>query len=206
MYIYNMKIPIPDSIEAIIFDLDGTLADTMPVHYKACQLVCNEHGFDFPLDFFIEKAGMPTITVFELLMKELDLNYDGEKLGQKKEEKFLELIPEVKAIPEVESILLNYLNKIPLAIGSGGQNHSIDLTLKAIGHEDKFDAIVGCEDVANHKPEPDTFLKAAKLMNVSPENCLVLEDGEPGIVAATRANMIAINVKDFIGEPNYQKK
>lgn len=194
---------IPDHIEGIIFDLDGTLADTMPLHYKACQLVCLEKGFDFPLDFFIEKAGMPTITVFELLIKDLNKNIDGAILGQAKEDKFLELVHEVQPIPLVDELLVKNKGKRKLAIGSGGQIHTIDLILKAINRTDDFDSIVGCEHVSNHKPHPDTFLLAAEQMGLAPEKCIVLEDGDPGIEAAKSAGMDWIDVRNHIGPVGY---
>lgn len=197
-------IKVPENTKAIIFDLDGTLADTMPLHYKACQLVCRENGFDFPLSYFLEKAGIPTIQVFEMLVKDLNIEHDGKALGRQKEQRVLDLVHEVKAIAEVESILLSNYNKMPLAIGSGGERKTIELTLNAIGHSDKFDAIVGAEDVQRHKPFPDTFLKAAEQMGVDPVDCLVLEDGEPGIQAAQAAGMMVIDVRPHISGPHYE--
>lgn len=191
-------IQIAEGTQAIIFDLDGTLADTMPVHYKACQIVCNELGFDFPEDYFYQEAGKPTIEVFNNLMLKLDLPYDGTKLGQKKEAKFLELIPEVKPLKIVAELANAHKNKLPMAIGSGGQKHSVNLTLDVIGYNNFFDAIVSCDDVKHHKPHPETFLKAAELLNVNPENCLVLEDGDPGIQAAISARMQYIDVRPLI--------
>ncbi len=195
---------IPNHIEALIFDLDGTLADTMPLHYKACQIVCLEQGFDFPLDFFIAKAGMPTISVFELLLKELNKDIDGAILGQAKEDKFLELVHEIKPIKLVDDLLVANKGKRKMAIGSGGQIHTIDLILKVINRTNDFESIVGCEHVSKHKPHPDTFLLAAEQMNIAPEKCLVLEDGDPGIEAAKAAGMEWIDVREHIGPVGYE--
>lgn len=191
-------IKLPENYKAFIFDLDGTLADTMPVHYKACQIVCNEHGFDFPEDYFYKEAGKPTLEVFRNLVKMLGKDIDGNILGQSKEEKFLELINLVTPLEIVAKIALDHKGKIPMAIGSGGQRYSVDLTLKVINFDGFFDSVVSCDDVKNHKPHPDTFLKAAKEMGVDPKDCVVFEDGDPGIEAAKSAGMQWIDVREYL--------
>lgn len=191
-------IEIPEGIKAIIFDLDGTLADTMPVHYKACQIACNSLGFDFPEDYFYAEAGKPTLEVFQNLMVKLNLPHDGKAVGQQKEEQFLELISEVTPLKIVSDVADEYKGKLPMAIGSGGQAHSVDLTLKVIGYDNFFDAVVSCDDVKHHKPHPETFLLAAEKMGVNPEDCVVFEDGDPGINAAKSANMQYIDVREYL--------
>ncbi|MFL2582598.1 MAG: HAD family hydrolase [Flavobacteriales bacterium] len=192
-------IDLPSSFKAFIFDLDGTLADTMSVHYKACQLVCNRNGFDFPEDYFYQEAGKPTLEVFRNLILKLGIKgIDGNELGQEKEKKFLELIPSVKPVKFVSQIAKKYKGKIPMAIGSGGQRNTVELTLTAIGFDDFFDSIVTCDDVEYHKPHPETFLKAALEMGVEPHECVVFEDGDPGLEAAKTAGMMTIDVRYYI--------
>jgi beta-phosphoglucomutase-like phosphatase (HAD superfamily) len=191
-------IKFPCNYKALIFDLDGTLADTMPVHYKACQIVCNKYGFDFPEDFFYAEAGKPTLAVFELLMKKLGKDLDGSLLGIEKETVFLSLIQEVKPLDLIAEIAVFNKGKVPMAIGSGGQRRSVDLTLEAIGMSDYFDIIVSCDDVKKFKPNPETFLKAATQMNVAPKDCLVFEDGDLGINAARDGGMMVVDVRQFL--------
>ena len=191
-------IKFPCNYKALIFDLDGTLADTMPVHYKACQIVCNKYGFDFPEDFFYAEAGKPTLAVFELLMKKLGKDLDGSLLGIEKETVFLSLIQEVKPLDLIAEIAVFNKGKVPMAIGSGGQRRSVDLTLEAIGMSDYFDIIVSCDDVKKFKPNPETFLKAATQMNVAPKDCLVFEDGDLGIDAARSGGMMVVDVRQFL--------
>ena len=191
-------IKFPCNYKALIFDLDGTLADTMPVHYKACQIVCNKYGFDFPEDFFYAEAGKPTLAVFELLMKKLGKDLDGSLLGIEKEAVFLSLIYEVKPLDLIAEIAVFNKGKVPIAIGSGGQRRSVDLTLEAIGMSDYFDIIVSCDDVKKFKPNPETFLKAATQMNVAPKDCLVFEDGDLGIDAARNGGMMVVDVRQFL--------
>lgn len=187
--------------QAIIFDLDGTLADTMPLHYKASQEICNSFGFDFPLDYFLQEAGRPTIDVFVDLMQKLNNGLDGKALAIKKEDRFLELLPTVTPINEVFAIAQKFHGKIPLAIGSGGQRKAVEETLNALGIMNMFDAIVSADDVIKHKPHPDTFLKAAKIMGIPPELCIVFEDGPPGIQAAIAAKMDVIDIRAYL-KPN----
>ena len=191
-------IKFPCNYKALIFDLDGTLADTMPVHYKACQIVCNKYGFDFPEDFFYAEAGKPTLVVFELLMKKLGKDLDGRLLGIEKEAVFLSLIHEVKPLDLIAEIAIFNKGKVPMAIGSGGQRRSVDLTLEAIGMANYFDVIVSCDDVKKFKPNPETFIKAATQMNVAPKDCLVFEDGDLGIDAARDGGMMVVDVRQFL--------
>lgn len=191
-------IKFPCNYKALIFDLDGTLADTMPVHYKACQIVCNKYGFDFPEDFFYAEAGKPTLAVFELLMKKLGKDLDGSLLGIEKETVFLSLIQEVKPLDLIAEIAVFNKGKVPMAIGSGGQRRSVDLTLEAIGMANYFDVIVSCDDVKKFKPNPETFIKAATQMNVAPKDCLVFEDGDLGIDAARDGGMMVVDVRQFL--------
>ncbi|MFT6716173.1 MAG: beta-phosphoglucomutase-like phosphatase (HAD superfamily) [Saprospiraceae bacterium] len=184
--------------EGIIFDLDGTIADTMPLHYQASQEICNEHGFDFPLNFFFSEAGRPTIDVFIDLMKSLGNGLDGKALAIAKEKRFLELLPSVKPVEKVLAVAKHYHNKIPLAIGSGGQRKAVEQTLDTLGITNLFTSIVSADDVTKHKPYPDTFIKCAFEINVDPNKCIVFEDGPPGIVAAKSASMGVVNVNDFI--------
>ena len=191
-------IKFPCNYKALIFDLDGTLADTMPVHYKACQIVCNKYGFDFPEDFFYAEAGKPTLAVFELLMKKLGKDLDGSLLGIEKEAVFLSLIHEVKPLDLIAEIAIFNKGKVPMAIGSGGQRRSVNLTLEAIGLANYFDVIVSCDDVKKFKPNPETFIKAATQMNVAPKDCLVFEDGDLGIDAARDGGMMVVDVRQFL--------
>ena len=192
-------IVIPQHIKGIIFDLDGTLADTMPIHYKACQLACREYGVEFPYDFFIEKAGIPTLKVFELFVNTYDhKNIDGVVLGKQKEKLFLDLLSTTQAISAAETLLIQNLGKRKIAIGSGGQKISVVKTLKAIGHLEHIDVIVSADDVTHHKPAPDTFLDCAKKLNLLPNECIVLEDAELGFEAAKQAGMEFIDINNHI--------
>ena len=190
-------ISIPSSTKALIFDIDGTLADTMSVHYEACQIVCKKRGFEFPLAFFLAKAGMPTLVVFKLLMEDLKLPYDGIALGHEKEVVFLSLIHKVKPMPIVADLAKEYHGKLPMALGTGGGTEVATRIMQAIGMQDLFDVMISADDVVQPKPHPETFLKGAEFLNIAPEFCLVFEDGQPGIDAAVSGGMQYIDVRPF---------
>lgn len=182
----------------LIFDMDGTLADSMPVHFLAWKLTALEHGFVYTEELFYGLAGMPTHKIVPVVNEKLGLSLDPEKFSKRKEELFLENLKDVKPIEPVADIVRKFNGKLPMSIGTGGKKYIAELTLKMIGFDGWFDAIVAADDVANHKPFPDTFLRCAELMGVEPQFCQVFEDGEMGLLAAERAGMIATDVRPYL--------
>lgn len=193
-----MKIDINNSTKGLIFDMDGTLADSMPMHFLAWKLTAAENGFEYTEKQFLETAGMPTFKIVTVINNELGLNLDPVKFSKRKEEHFLNNIEDVKLIEPVADIVREYHNRLPMSIGTGGKKEIAKLTLRILGFEKYFDIIVSAEDVVNHKPFPDTFLKCAELMKVNPEFCQVFEDGEMGLTAAKRAGMIVTDVRPYL--------
>ncbi|MFQ3576473.1 MAG: HAD-IA family hydrolase [Cytophagales bacterium] len=183
--------------KAIIFDLDGTLADTMPTHLKACKVVFGKMGYDFPEDYFYAMAGVPTEVTFKDYLTKINLNHDAHQLAIEKENTFLELLPEVKALDKVAEIARSNKGIVPMAVGSGGTKEVVEKTLKNIGFENFFDTIVTFEDVKNPKPHPDTFLLCAEKLNIEPADCVVYEDADLGIEAAKRAGMAFVDVREM---------
>jgi len=193
-----MKIEIDKKARGLIFDMDGTLADSMPIHFKAWKLTAAENGFEYTEKQFLETAGMPTIKIVPVINKDLGLKLDPEQFSRRKEELFLENIKDVKLIEPVADIVKEYHNKLPMSIGTGGKKSIAKLTLEILGFDKYFDIIVSAEDVVNHKPHPDTFLKCAEQMKVAPEFCQVFEDGEMGIAAGKKAGMIVTDVRPYL--------
>jgi len=193
-----MKIEVNKNTKGLIFDMDGTLADSMPIHFMAWKLTAAENGFEYTEKQFLETAGMPTHKIVPVINKELGLNLDPVKFSQRKDEHFLNNIGDVKLIEPVANIVREYHNILPMSIGTGGKKEIAKLTLKIMGFEKYFDIIVSAEDVINHKPDPDTFLKCAGLMGIPPELCQVFEDGEMGLIAGKRAGMIVTDVRPYL--------
>jgi len=178
-----------------IFDCDGTLADTMPLHYRAWKRILAEHGMGFSESLFYELGGRPTELIFDLLRREHGLIIgDLAAAIERKEEYFAGLIGEVKPIEAVVDVARQWHGLAPLAVASGGLRRYVELTLDVIGIRSLFDAVVCVEDYARAKPFPDPFLEAARRMNVPPETCLVFEDSVLGLEAATAAGMQSVFV------------
>jgi HAD superfamily hydrolase (TIGR01509 family) len=191
-------IPVFPETRALIFDIDGTLVDSMPIHYKASQLICNSFGFDFPLDFFLANAGTPTEEVFKLLIKKLGLHLDGDAIGKLKDVKYLELMKEAKPLKEVYEVALKYNRILPIALGTGATRAVAMQTLEAAGIHKMFDIIVTADDVKKGKPAPDTFLLCAEKMGMEARFCQVFEDADPGILAARTAGMMVTDIRQYV--------
>lgn len=181
--------------QAIIFDCDGTLTDSMPVHFLAWQETMQRHGIVFPETRFYELAGVPTDRIISLLSQEQGIDLDVSAASIEKEAAFLELLHLLEPIEVILEVAEHFRNRIPLAVASGGFREVIIKQLQAIDCLDWFDVIVTAEDTQRHKPFPDVFLEAASRMQVAPENCLVYEDADLGLQAAQAAGMDAIDVR-----------
>jgi beta-phosphoglucomutase family hydrolase len=190
-----------DQASGVIFDCDGTLVDSMPVHYLAWHRTMTEAGITFEEERFYALGGMPTHRIIEMLSQEQKIAVDPHVTAQQKENAFLALIHLLEPIPIVVEVAATLRGKKPIAVASGGFRDVIQKQLALIGIADWFDALVTAEDTQRHKPEPDVFLEAAKRLGVPPQQCLVFEDADLGIEAARRAGMACIDVRD-----HYQSK
>jgi HAD superfamily hydrolase (TIGR01509 family) len=189
-----MLILPPGDFDAYIFDCDGTLADTMPTHYKAWVTALGEHARDFPEALFYELGGVPTSRIVEILNERHGHTLPVAETVEIKERLFLELSHEVAAIEPVVALARQYHGIKPLAVASGGHRRIVMTTLRALGIADLFQTIVCAEDYQRGKPSPDPFLEAALRLHVAPERCLVFEDTATGIAAATAAGMQSVLV------------
>ena len=193
-----MLLDISPKTEALIFDLDGTLADTMPSHYLSWKKLADAQNFEFTEELFYSLAGVPTQKIALLLNDKYGLSLDPEKVEEEKESMFLEIVGKtLKPVNAVVDILKKYYGKMPVSCGTGNIREIALLTLEYIGLDGYFDIIVTAEDVNYPKPHPETFLKCAKLMGVKPDVCQVFEDGEPGLRAAKEAGMFASDVRPY---------
>ena len=193
-----MKIQIPEGdFDGYIFDCDGTLADTMPLHYEAWCMAL-ENKSEFPEALFYELGGMPAREVIQVLNERYGHNMPADATSQYKEKLFVELIPRILPIEPVVEFVHEFYGHKPLAVASGGHRSIVIKTLTALGIVDKFAAIVGAEDYKNGKPAPDPFLEAAKRIGVPPERCLAFEDTQIGIAAAEAAGMRTVLVPSRI--------
>jgi HAD superfamily hydrolase (TIGR01509 family) len=182
--------------DAVVFDCDGTLVDSMPAHFDAwCEaLALYGAGGVFKEDVFFAMGGRPTRDIVVELNDEYDLHLDPEAVAFAKREAFLKRLNTVTLIDEVATFAESLRGKVPMAIASGGTRMVIEKILQAVGISDWFDEVVTADDVTEGKPAPDVFLHAARLLGVRPAKCLALEDAPSGILAARRAGMQVLAV------------
>jgi HAD superfamily hydrolase (TIGR01509 family) len=187
--------PKPD--RAFIFDLDGTLADTMPSHFVAWTEIAARHGFSFPEARFYSLGGVPTAKIAALLIGEAALALDPVAIALEKEKLYYDQLAkgDVKPIPAVIELARRHRAEGPLAIASGSVRRLVTRTLDALGIAGWFAAVVAAEDTARHKPEPDVFLEAARRLDADPAVCTVYEDTDIGLEAARRAGMTPVDVR-----------
>lgn len=196
-----MKLEIHPDARALIFDLDGTLSDSLPVHIASWHVVCRKLNCTFDERIIVELTGAPTISFAERIKKEQNLAVDPEEIVLMKQQEFRKNINLIKPHDAVINLMKNAYGKIPLAVGTGASRLSAMLQLQELGIDHFFDVIITADDVTSHKPEPDTFLQCARHLKVEPFHCQVFEDGELGMIAARKAGMILTDVRPFVSDP-----
>jgi HAD superfamily hydrolase (TIGR01509 family) len=191
--------PKPD--RAFIFDLDGTLADTMPAHFVAWTAVAGRYGLTFPEARFYALGGVPTAKIAGILIAEAGLTLDPVAVALEKEQLYYDGLASGGVLRGIEPVLAlarSHRAEGPLAVASGSVRRLVTRTLATLGITDWFTAVVAAEDTARHKPEPDVFLEAARRLDADPVTCTVYEDTDIGLEAARRAGMIAVDVRKLL--------
>lgn len=188
-------------IKGFIFDLDGTLADTMPLHLEAWNELGNPLGLELSHEDHLRYAGMPTVAIAKKLAKERNIPLNAAEFVAKKEILFTKhKLPQVKIMQSVAPFLYDLQGKIPMAVGTGSTRETAQKVIDYLKVETYIKALVSADDVANHKPAPDTFLACAEQIKVAPENCLVFEDANLGMQAAKAGGMQAVNITEHSNE------
>ncbi|GAA0510531.1 phosphatase [Paractinoplanes deccanensis] len=187
--------PLPEGeFDAYLFDCDGTIADSMPIHYKAWQQALGEWGADFPEELFYAWGGRTPVAVIQELNARQGLAMPVDVVNERREQVFQELLPTVAAVPEVVEHIEAAYGTVPFAVVSGSSRESVTASLTTLGLLDRFDVMVCAGEYLNGKPDPECFLTAATLLGVAPERCVVFEDAELGLQAAAAAGMAAVRV------------
>ena len=186
-------------IKGLIFDCDGTLADTMPLHWRAWQAIAARHKLHFPQDRFYALGGVPSRDILKMLGKEQGILLDPIAVAREKEAEYLPLIAQVEPINAVVGVARENYGKVPMAVASGGTREIIGQVLERVGIRSLFDVIVTSEDIVHQKPAPDIFLEAARRIGVPPRFCRAYEDTDLGLQAIRAAGMEAVDVRQLRG-------
>jgi len=189
----KLQLPLGD-FRAYLFDCDGTIVDSMPLHYIAWKKALAEWGAAFDEELFYAWGGKPPIKIIADLNQMYGLEMPVQAVAEYKEILYFEQLPELKPVPEVFEIIESARGRIPFAVVSGSTRESIIKSLTVVNMLDWFPVIVGSEDYARSKPAPDVFLAGAHRLGVTPETCLVFEDAPIGIEGATAAGMASVKV------------
>ena len=186
-----------ETLKGIVFDCDGTLADTMPLHWRAWQAIAKRHNFHFPEDRFYSLGGVPSRDILKMIGEEQRIALDHLAVAHEKEAEYLPLIAQVEPINTVVGVAREHFGKIPMAVASGGTRVIIEQVLEHLGIRKLFAAVVTSEDVTNQKPAPDIFLEAAKRIGVEAKFCRAYEDTDLGMQAIRAAGMEAVDVRSL---------
>lgn len=194
----DVSLQLPEgSYSGFIFDCDGTLVDSMPIHFEAWRTALTRHHapFEFSWDLFLRRAGMGLEDTVRELNLEFGSQLDPTVVVEDQLAAYSAGIAELKPI----DLVVDYARKMgvshPLAVASGGRREHVGRSLSVVGIRELFPTVVTREDVHRGKPDPEMFLLAAARMNVDPVACLVIEDSPLGILAARAAGMGAALVE-----------
>jgi len=200
-----MTFDITPGAKGLIFDLDGTLANTMPWHYQSWQKACLKFGISMDTAFLQEHTGVPGWKIAEDIIELSGMTgkISPDEIMNVKFNEFYLIQHNVTPIEPVTALVQKYYGKMPMSVGTGGHREAVEKTLEITGLREYFDILVTANDVTHYKPHPETFLKCAELMNVAPADCEVFEDGDLGLEAAKRAGMIATDVRGWY-DSNWQ--
>lgn len=193
-------IPVPDDIKGLIFDCDGTLVDSMPLHMKAWEEAVHLFGANFDPEFFFSKKGMRSKDIVAQFSLQSGKPLNGADVVRLKDNFFLQHIADVMPLPIVVDVVRRYHKILPMAVASGGGREIVERELQVTGIVNFFDVILTADDPFKPKPFPDLFLEAARRIGVQPSLCQVFEDGDLGLQAAENAGMLATDIRPFMHE------
>jgi len=190
-----MRLKLPEGkFEAYLFDCDGTIVDSMPLHYRAWKKALGEWDCEFSEKLFYDWGGLPVAEVISTLNRQQGLQMPVEEVEHRKEQLYYELLPQLRAVPEVLEHIEAQRGRIPFGVVSGSRRESVVASLTVVNLLDLFQAFVCAGEYKKSKPDPEAFLMAAEQLNVKPEACLVFEDTELGIQAAQAGGMFWVKV------------
>lgn len=196
----DVWVPEEGTFDGAIFDCDGTLADTMPLHYRSWCAALSARGAAMSETLFYDLGGVASIEIVRILNRQDGLTLAVEETAAEKEAHYVRLLPEAPPVARVVAIVRAWAARYPLAVASGGIRPLVETTLAGLGIRELFRAVVTAEDVTRGKPDPEIFLLAAERLGVAPARCVVFEDSDLGLEGARRAGMLAVDVRPWVEE------
>lgn len=197
---YSLSVPeVPTWVRGLIFDCDGTLVDTLPLHYIAWEETFAALGLVCPLEFLIQHNGKPTDQIVGLYNTKFGQNIDVEQFTADKERQTFLLLEQTQPLEPIAMLAREYQGRLPMAVVSGSNRPNVERALQAAGLRDLFPVVLTADDGFLPKPAPDLFLEAARRLAVEPDLCQVFEDADSGLEAARCAGMLATDVRPFGG-------
>ncbi len=190
-------IEIPKQAKGLIFDLDGTIANTMQHHFIAWRKAVLPYGIDFSANLFKSLTGTPRTATIVKLNELFGTEMNPEVVGSIKSVHFKTLVDLTEEIEVIADVIRKYHTILPMSVGTGSTKSGAKKTLEIVKMSHFFDIVITADDIENPKPHPETFLKCADLMGVKPQDCIVFEDGILGIEAAKKAGMMVVDVNDY---------
>ncbi|MEM6469476.1 MAG: HAD-IA family hydrolase [Planctomycetota bacterium] len=184
-----------EKYDGLIFDCDGTLADSMPVHFIAWRETLARHGIEFTETRFYSMGGMPSTKIVRVLASEMGKDVEPESVAQEKESHFKSMVNRVTLKRDVIAVAHHFRGRKPMAVASGSGRDVVFGQLEFLGLTELFPVVVTAEDTIKHKPEPEVFLEAARRLDVPPRGCVVFEDSPLGFQAAEAAGMDWVDVR-----------
>ncbi len=184
----------PQELRAILFDLDNVLVFSEEVHFRAWQMVMVQLGVSPLLLHFQSLIGIDDLTQSRILKEQFNIEEEVATIWQMKREAFFTLIPQGFSAPHGRDLFLQKATHFTRAVVSSSGQEVIKAVLKSENITDKFDFIIGHEDCASHKPNPEPYLLALEKANLKPHQALVIEDSPSGITAALRAHIPVVGI------------
>lgn len=188
---------VDGEFDAIIFDCDGTLVDTAPVHLRGLQDALQERGLSMAAEWYYPRVGLTPGKLFDEYESQIaTLPMSREELVAGYTRSFQSNLALVKEVAMVADVARAWRGKVPMCVCSNGEKPNVEATLGTAGLIDLFDFVLTANEVGKGKPEPDMFLAAAARMQVKPERCVVFEDADEGLEAARRAGMRGVDIRE----------
>ncbi|MFZ9034898.1 MAG: HAD family hydrolase [Francisellaceae bacterium] len=183
--------------QALIFDCDGTIADSMNVHNRAWQIISERYALNLNADEIAHYNGIPTLNILKMLIQDRTFSHSLEHVVYEKEDLAFRELHEITPIKPIVDLIKMYHKKLPMVVISGGHRNSVVKTLEILKIKDHFEFIITADDDHPTKDNPEAFIKIAKRLGVAADKCHVFEDGKPGLINAVVANMMVTDVRTF---------